>query len=122
MSLGIQGAPLDIQGGGPRGGVRGWLAGHGDSPGSQEGWRPAQPVSPGTHGTGGSWKTPAGTGVRAVSGEAGLASSGGADVMSWSALTCAAHPAQYRGDPPSGFPQFGQTRMGAPWLRHNACD
>ena len=80
VSPGIQGVSPDNQGGGLPGGRRGSLAGHGDSPGSRDGWRAPQPGSPGIHGAGGSGKAQAGTGVRAVSGEAGLACTSGSDV------------------------------------------
>ena len=104
----------DIQGGGLLGGWLGSLAGMAiRRVAGRVAGGPAR--SPGTHGAGGSSMARAGTGVRAVGGEARHACSSGTDVMSCSGLTCAAHPAQYRGDPPSGFPQFGQTRMGAPW-------
>jgi hypothetical protein len=34
--------------------------------------------------------------------------------LSCSGSTCAPHPAQYRGDSPTGIPQFGQNRIPAP--------
>ena len=96
--LAAQGGRLAGQGGGlaAQGGP---LAGQGGA-GSRDGWRAAQPGSP-----------PGGGSPGAAAG-----------AVPFSAPTCVAHPAQYRGDPPSGFPQFGQNRMGAPWLRSNACD
>jgi hypothetical protein len=91
--LAAQVGSLAGQGGGLAG-QGGPLAGQGGCAGSRDGWRAAQPGSPG-------------------GGSPGAA----AEAVSFSAPTCVAHPAQYRGDPPSGFPQFGQNRMGAPWLR-----
>jgi hypothetical protein len=41
------------------------------------------------------------------------AESGGTS-LSCSGWTCAPHPAQYRGDAPTGIPQFGQNRIRAP--------
>ena len=73
VSLDAQGTSLDIQGGGLLGSWRGSLAGHGDPPASRDGWRAAQPGSPGTRGGGGPCQAQAGTRVRAASEEATLA-------------------------------------------------
>jgi hypothetical protein len=87
------------------------LAGQGGCAGSRDGWRAAQPGSPGggspgaaavtggpeapgSHGAGGSWNDQAGAGVRTESGVSGPACQDGAEAVSFSAPTCVAHPAQ----------------------------
>ena len=72
-SLDAQGTSLDIQGGGLLGSWRASLAGHADPPASGDGWRAAQPGSPGTRGEGGPSQARAGARVRAASEEAALA-------------------------------------------------
>jgi hypothetical protein len=92
------------------------LAGQGDPSGSRDGWRADQEGS-----AGGSSNDQGETGALAGCEFAGAACGSHADGDSSSGATAVAHPAQYRGDPPSGFPQFGQNRMGAPWLHQTFC-
>jgi hypothetical protein len=67
-----------------------------------------QPTGPGY--PGGSWSAWSGPGWPGPAGWAAKTSRTGPGLIG------APQPAQYHADPPTGFPQFKQNRMRAPWL------